>query len=70
MNMKTKLHFLVNPGVLPAVTFVTCYEPVEETTPAPANERTEPTEKKAKRNWTQAVTHLPKVFGRVSRQTL
>ncbi len=70
MNMKTKMHFLVNPGVLPAVTFVTCYEPADEATPAQAAEQTESTVKSAKRNWTRAVSHLPKVFGRVARQTL
>jgi len=71
MNMKTKTLYVVNPGLVPSITFVTCYETDEvgdraELGGGTPDERREST----KRSWTQAITHLPKVFDRLVRQSL
>ena len=71
MNMKKTTLFLVNPGIVPSVTFVTCYEAdpigaqaeIEDEAPAAASQG-------SKQSWTQAFIHLPKVMNRVVRQSL
>lgn len=68
MNMKKKMLFVVNPGIVPSVTFVTCYEADDIGDRAETTAEKQP--KSAKKNWTRAFTHLPVVMNRLVRQPL
>jgi hypothetical protein len=65
MNTKTNTLFVVNPGSVPSVTFVTSYESKDFRGVTDVRLKTGPLRRESfKRSWTQAVANHPKAFDR------
>lgn len=67
MNQKTRMLFVINPGVFPSVTFVPSYDFNDRALEAETRAESTPVQRRESptHNWTRAASHLPKVIRRL-----